>query len=45
LDVLKSGKIGIAGSTGTVLERTLIGAHDLIDRLLHEINRGKRDPQ
>jgi hypothetical protein len=34
LEVVKAGRVGIAGSTGTVLDRSLLRAHDLIDRLL-----------
>lgn len=32
--VIKSGKVGIAGSTGTVVEKSLSAAQDLIDRLI-----------
>ena len=34
LDAVESGRVGIAGSTGTVLKRSLSDAEDLIDRLL-----------
>ena len=37
LEMIKAGSIGIAGSTGKVLDRSLLGAHDLIDRLLAEL--------
>jgi signal transduction histidine kinase len=36
-DVVKSGNVGVAGSTGTVLHRSLIGARDLIARSLAEV--------
>ena len=36
-EVLKSGNVGVAGSTGTVLHRSLMGAHDLIGRSLAEV--------
>ena len=35
-EVLKTGDVGIAGSTGKVLERSLVGARDLIGRSLAE---------
>jgi hypothetical protein len=38
LEAIKSGNVGIAGSTGKVLDRSLSGAHDLIDRLVVELN-------
>jgi len=34
LNVVRSGYVGIAGSTGTMLERSLLEADDLIDRVL-----------
>jgi hypothetical protein len=34
--VVKSGKVGIAGSTGTLVEGNLSTAQDLIDRLLDD---------
>lgn len=34
LEVIKSGRVGVAGSTGAVLNQSLLGALDLIDRLL-----------
>jgi signal transduction histidine kinase len=36
-DVLRAGSVGIRGSTGDVLGRSLIGARDLIDRSLTEV--------
>jgi hypothetical protein len=36
-EVLKSGNVGVAGSTGTVLHRSLMGACTLIGRSLAEI--------
>src|SRR5512132_3148612 len=36
-DVLKSGNVGVGGSTGGVLNRTLMGLRDLIARSLEEI--------
>jgi hypothetical protein len=33
-DAIKSGRVGIAGSTGTVLDQNLSGAEELMDRLL-----------
>jgi len=36
-EVLKSGKVGIDGSTGSVLQRSLLSAYDLISRSLTEI--------
>jgi signal transduction histidine kinase len=41
-EVLKTGNVGVAGSTGTVLHRSLMGAHALIGRSLAEVrlNRG-----
>jgi signal transduction histidine kinase len=35
--VLKSGNVGVGGSTGTVLDRTLLALRDLIARSLEEI--------
>lgn len=35
-EVVKSGNIGVAGTTGTVLQRSLLGARDLIARALAE---------
>jgi signal transduction histidine kinase len=35
--VLKTGNVGVAGSTGTVLHRSLVGARDLISRSLAEV--------
>ena len=36
-EVVKSGNVGVAGSTGTVLQRSLLGARDLIGRSLAEV--------
>jgi signal transduction histidine kinase len=36
-EVLKTGNVGVAGSTGTVLHRTLMGARALIGRSLAEV--------
>lgn len=36
-EVLKSGNVGVAGSTGTVLYRSLMGTRDLIGRSLAEV--------
>jgi hypothetical protein len=44
LEVIKSGRVGIAGSTGAVLNQSLLGAHDLIDRLLAEVNTDRTEP-
>jgi hypothetical protein len=44
LEVIKSGRVGIAGSTGAVLNQSLIGAHDLIDRLLAEVYAARAQP-
>jgi signal transduction histidine kinase len=35
-DVVKSGNVGVGGSTGTVLHRSLVGARDLVARALAE---------
>ena len=35
-EVVKSGNVGVGGSTGTVLHRSLVGARDLIARALAE---------
>jgi len=43
-EVLKSGKVGIGGSTGNVLYRSLVGARDLIGRSLTEIRLKKTLP-
>jgi hypothetical protein len=37
LEAIKSGRVGIAGSTGTLLDRSLASAHDLIERLAAEV--------
>ena len=36
-EVLKSGSVGIGGSTGAVLGRNLVGLRDLVDRTLAEL--------
>ncbi|HXE83507.1 MAG TPA: HAMP domain-containing sensor histidine kinase [Gemmatimonadales bacterium] len=36
-EVLKTGNVGVAGSTGTVLHRTLIASHSLVTRSLAEV--------
>ena len=36
-DVLQTGDVGVGGSTGQVLRRSLLGARDLIDRSLAEV--------
>jgi len=36
-EVLKTGNVGVAGSTGKVLHRSLVGARDLIARSLAEV--------
>jgi hypothetical protein len=42
LEAIKSGSVGLAGSTGTVLNRSLVSARDLIDCLLAENSAGPR---
>ena len=42
LEAIKSGRVGIAGSTGTALDRSISGANDLIDHLLAEILAARR---
>ena len=37
LEAIKSGHVGIAGSTGTVLDQSLSGAHVLMERLLFDL--------
>ena len=46
-DVLKTGNVGVAGSTGTVLRRSLTGIRDLISRSLAEVRLtvGVQDPR
>jgi hypothetical protein len=41
LGAIKSGRVGFAGSTGVVLDRSVFSAHDLVDRLL-EVNEVRR---
>ncbi len=35
-EVVKSGNVGVSGTTGTVLHRSLVGARDLVARALAE---------
>jgi hypothetical protein len=46
-EVVKSGNVGVAGNTGTVLYRSLLGARDLIARSLAEVGlmRGVQNPE
>jgi signal transduction histidine kinase len=46
-EVVKSGGVGVAGSTGTVLHRSLLGARDLIARSLAEVRltQGVQNPE
>ena len=44
LQVIKSGSVGIGGSTGTLLDRSLVGAEDLVERLLVEVYAARRSP-
>ena len=39
-DMLKSGSVGVGGSTGAVLTRSLTGLRDVIDRELAEVRLG-----
>jgi signal transduction histidine kinase len=45
--VLRTGSVGVTGSTGSVLHRTLIGLRSLIDRSLAEtrLTEGVQDPE
>lgn len=45
-EVVKSGNVGVAGSTGAVLHRSLVGARDLIARSLAEVRltQGVQNP-
>jgi K+-sensing histidine kinase KdpD len=36
-EVLKTGNVGVGGSTGTVLHRTLMASHSLVTRSLAEV--------
>ena len=38
-EVLKSGTVGVGGSTGAMLERNLIALRDLVERSMAEIRR------
>jgi signal transduction histidine kinase len=40
-EVLKTGNVGVSGSTGAVLQRSLIGLRDLIAHSLDEVRMGK----
>jgi signal transduction histidine kinase len=40
-DVLKSGQVGVSGSTGKVLHRSLVAARNLIGRSLNEVRLSK----
>jgi hypothetical protein len=46
-EVLRTGNVGVSGSTGTVLNRSLVGLRDLIARSLDEVRmtRGTTDRQ
>jgi signal transduction histidine kinase len=46
-EVVKSGNVGVGGSTGTVLHRSLLGARDLIARSLAEVKltQGVQNPE
>jgi signal transduction histidine kinase len=45
-EVLKTGNVGVGGSTGSVLHRSLVGIRDLISRSLAEVRltRGVQNP-
>lgn len=40
LSVIKSGGVGLSGATGAVLDRSLVGLRNLIDRSLAEVRMG-----
>src|SRR4029079_15576343 len=46
-DGLKTGNVGVGGSTGKVLRRNLLGARDLINRSLAEVRltQGIQNPE
>jgi signal transduction histidine kinase len=46
-DVLKTGDVGVGGSTGQVLRRNLVGARDLVGRSLAEVRltHGIQNPE
>jgi len=46
-EVLRSGNVGVAGSTGRVLQRSLAGARDLISRSLAQVQltQGVQNPE
>jgi signal transduction histidine kinase len=41
-EVLKTGNVGVAGSTGAVLQRSLRGLRTLVDRSIAEVRLGQR---
>jgi hypothetical protein len=43
-EAIKSGRVGVAGSTGAVLGHNLMSAHDLSERLLAELTPPARPP-
>jgi hypothetical protein len=43
-DVLKSGRVGITGSTGDLLGRSLVGLSDLIDTTVSEVRLASSTP-
>ncbi len=44
LTALKAGKVGVGGATGAVLEASLVGLRNLIDRSLTEVRRAAGMP-
>jgi signal transduction histidine kinase len=46
-EIIQSGNVGVAGNTGTVLHRSLLGARDLIARSLAEarLTQGIQNPE
>ena len=44
-DVLKSGNVGVGGSTGAVLQRTLLATRDLVGRSLAEVRLAHGEQQ
>src|SRR5947207_11800210 len=46
-EAVKTGNVGVGGSTGTVLHRSLVGARDLIARSLAEVRltQGVQNPE
>jgi len=45
LDIIKGGSVGVAGSTGKVLDRNLTRALELIERLSAEVAEGRRSAE